>query len=79
LPPLVTTIGVLYGTLIGSVVLVEVVFSWGGAGQYAVGAVLNADINASLGFILMAGIASLVINLVVDLIALILDPRLQTQ
>ncbi len=73
LPAIVTVIGVLYGTLIGSVVLVEVVFSWGGAGQYAVSAVLNADINAALGFILMAGVLSLAVHLAVDLLALSLD------
>ena len=78
LPSVVTVIGMLYGTLVGSVVLVEVVFAWGGAGQYAVSAVLNADINASLGFILMAAIVSLGVNLVVDLVVLLLDPRTRT-
>lgn len=78
LPAVITVLGSLYGTLVGSVVLVEVVFAWGGAGQYAVSAVLNADINASLGFILMAAVLSLGIHLVVDLIALALDPRLRS-
>lgn len=78
LPAIVTVIGSLYGTLLGSVVLVEVVFAWGGAGQYAVNAVLNADINASLGFILLAAVVSLGIHLIVDLVALALDPRLRT-
>jgi len=77
LPSVITVIGMLFGTLVGSVVLVEVVFAWGGAGQYAVSAVLNADINASLGFILMAAIVSLIVNLVVDLVTLILDPGTQ--
>ena len=78
LPSVVTVIGMLYGTLVGSVVLVEVVFAWGGAGQYAVSAVLNADINASLGFILMAAVVSLAVNLIVDFIALAIDPRART-
>lgn len=75
LPSVVTVIGMLYGSLVGGVVLVEVVFAWGGAGQYAVSAVLNADINAALGFILMAAVVSLGVNLIVDLIVLALDPR----
>ncbi len=79
LPAIITIIGVLYGTLVGSVVLVEVVFAWGGAGQYAVSAVLNADINASLGFILMAAVVSLLVHLVVDLVTVALDPRTRTQ
>jgi ABC-type dipeptide/oligopeptide/nickel transport system permease component len=79
LPSVVTVIGVLYGTLVGSVVLVEVVFAWGGVGQYAVSAVLNADINASLGFILVAAVISLGVHLVVDFIVLALDPRTRSQ
>lgn len=78
LPAIVTVIGSLYGTLVGSVVLVEVVFAWGGAGQYAVSAVLNADINASLGFILMAAVISLAVHLVIDLVALAIDPRVRS-
>lgn len=79
LPSIITILGVLYGTLVGSVVLVEVVFAWGGAGQYAVSAVLNADINASLGFILMAAVVSLLVHLVVDFITVALDPRTRPQ
>lgn len=74
LPSVVSVIGVLYGTLIGSVVLVEVVFAWGGAGQYAVSAVLNADINAALGSILAAAAFSLVVHLVVDAIDFWINP-----
>ncbi|MDQ0323246.1 peptide/nickel transport system permease protein [Pararhizobium capsulatum DSM 1112] len=79
MPSVVTVIGILYSTLVGSVVLVEVVFAWGGIGQYAVSAVLNADINASLGFILAAAVVSLLVHLIVDFIALLLDPRLRSQ
>ena len=74
LPTLLTVIGSLYGTLIGSIVLVEVVFAWGGAGQYAVSAVLNADLNAALGFVTAAAVLSLGIHLVVDLVILMLEP-----
>lgn len=74
LPSVVSVIGVLYGTLIGSVVLVEVVFAWGGAGQYAVSAVLNADINAALGFIVAAAAFSLFVHLIIDGIGLWIDP-----
>ena len=75
LPAIVTIISVLYGFLIGGAVLVEIVFSWGGAGQYAVQGVLNADVNPVLGFVVFSAVLSLVIYLFVDLIYYALDPR----
>jgi peptide/nickel transport system permease protein len=77
LPSVVTIISVLYGFLIGGAVLVEMVFSWGGAGQYAVQGVLNADLNPVLGFVLFSAVLSLVIYLIVDLIYFALDPRIR--
>jgi len=76
LPSIVTIIGVLYGFLIGGAVLVEIVFSWGGAGQYAVQGVLNSDIYPVLGFVLFSAIFSLVVYLIVDLIYFAIDPRI---
>lgn len=75
LPSIITIVSVLYGFLIGGAVLVEIVFSWGGAGQYAVQGVLNADLNPVLGFVLYSAILSLVIYLIVDLIYFAIDPR----
>jgi len=75
LPSVITIVSVLYGFLIGGAVLVEIVFSWGGAGQYAVQGVLNADLNPVLGFVLYSAILSLVIYLLVDLIYFAIDPR----
>jgi peptide/nickel transport system permease protein len=77
LPSIVTVVSVLYGFLLGGAVLVEIVFSWGGAGQYAVAGVLNTDINAVLGFILFSAIFSLIVYLVVDIIYLLIDPRIR--
>jgi len=78
LPQIVPALGPLASALIGGTVLVEVVFAWGGAGQYAVSAVLNADINAALGFVLAAAVLSLAIHLLIDLASLALDPRIRT-
>lgn len=75
LPSIVTIVSVLYGFLIGGAVLVEIVFSWGGAGQYAVQGVLNSDLNPVLGFVLYSAILSLIIYLIVDLLYFIIDPR----
>ena len=77
LPSVVTIVSVLYGFLIGGAVLVEIVFSWGGAGQYAVQGVLNSDLNPVLGFVVFSAIFSLVIYLIVDLIYFAIDPRIR--
>lgn len=78
LPAIVTALGLMFSQLLGGAVLIEVVFAWGGAGQYAVAAVLNADINASLGFIVFAAVLSLFVHLLVDLLCLALDPRMRS-
>lgn len=76
LPTVITIISVLYGFLIGGAVLVEIVFSWGGAGQYAVQGVLNSDFYPVLGFVLFSAVFSLFVYLVVDLIYVAIDPRI---
>ena len=76
LPSIVTIISVLYGYLIGGAVLVEIVFSWGGAGQYAVQGVLNSDLFPVLGFVLFSAIFSLLVYLLVDIIYFLVDPRI---
>jgi ABC-type dipeptide/oligopeptide/nickel transport system permease component len=76
LPSVIAIVSVLYGFLIGGAVLVEIVFSWGGAGQYAVQGVLNADFAVVQGFVLIAAIISLIVYLAVDLVYFAIDPRL---
>jgi ABC-type dipeptide/oligopeptide/nickel transport system permease component len=75
LPPVVTVVGLTYSFLLGSAVLVETVFSWGGVGQYAVQAVLQSDYNAIQGFILVAAVFNLIVFLIVDMLYLVIDPR----
>jgi ABC-type dipeptide/oligopeptide/nickel transport system permease component len=77
LPSVITIVSVLYGFLIGGAVLVEIVFSWGGAGQYAVQGVLNSDFNPVLGFVIFSALFSLVVYLAVDLAYLAIDPRIR--
>lgn len=76
LPSVITIVSVLFGYLLGGAVLIEIVFSWGGAGQYAVQGVLNADINPVLGFVIFAAVLSLIVYLLVDIVYYIIDPRI---
>jgi ABC-type dipeptide/oligopeptide/nickel transport system permease component len=75
LPPVVTFAGIAFTILLGGTVLIETVFSWGGAAQYAASAIQQQDFDAVQGFVLFAGVASIVIFLVVDLLYVALDPR----
>ena len=77
LPPVVTFVGILYSVLLGAAVLVETVFSWGGAGQYAISAIRNNDFPAIQGFVLTAGVFSVVIFLIVDMLYIAIDPRVR--
>jgi peptide/nickel transport system permease protein len=76
-PPVLTMSGVTYGLLLGGAVIVETLFAWGGVGQYAVTAITHNDYNAVQGFVLVAGVFSVLVYLFVDLIHAALDPRVR--
>lgn len=77
LPPVITIVGVLFGFLLGGVVLIEQVFAWGGFGQYAVSSITNSDFSAVQGFVVVAAIFNLIVYLIVDLLYFVVDPRLR--
>ena len=77
LPPVVTFAGILFSLLLGGAVLVEVIFSWGGAAQYAATAIIQNDYPAIQAFVFVAGAISVFIFLVVDLLYVMLDPRVR--
>jgi ABC-type dipeptide/oligopeptide/nickel transport system permease component len=77
LPPVLTLIGWLYASLVGGAVLVETVFSWNGIGQYAVQSIVNKDYAPVQAFVLVAGLFSLLVYLVLDILYMIVDPRVR--
>jgi peptide/nickel transport system permease protein len=77
LPPVVTLIGILYSFLIGGAVLVETVFSWNGVGRYAVQSIVNRDYAPVQAFVLVAGLFSLFVYLLVDIMYMLVDPRVR--
>jgi peptide/nickel transport system permease protein len=77
LPQVLTVIGVVLLFLIGGAVLVEQIFSWGGLGQYAVAAIQQSDYQAIQGFVLVAAIISLLVNLGIDVLYGLVDPRIR--
>lgn len=76
--PLVTVAALAYGDLLTGAILVETIFGWPGIGRYAYNAAVNADFPAIMGVALVFGIIYTLINLAVDVIYAIIDPRVRT-
>lgn len=72
-----TTIGVLYGHLLGGAFVVETVFSWPGMAYYGVQSALFKDLNAIVGVTLVMALVYLIVNFVVDVMYGHLDPRIR--
>jgi peptide/nickel transport system permease protein len=77
--PLVTYIGVQFGNLIGSIVIVERVFNWPGMGTLAFDAVSNRDYPVLQGTIAVLALFIVLINLAVDIAYGLIDPRIRTE
>jgi ABC-type dipeptide/oligopeptide/nickel transport system permease component len=73
--PVVTTLGMVFGFMLGSSVIVEKVFGWPGVGSYAIDALTASDYAPVQGFVLAMGILFVLLNLLVDLIYCVVDPR----
>lgn len=72
----VTQIGLLFGGLIAGGVVVEAIFDWPGIGSYTVQAILTGDRQVMLAVTLLVGAIYAVVNILVDLVLGLLDPRL---
>ncbi len=75
--PLVTILGILVGWLLGGVAVVEMVFAWPGLGNMAIYAITMRDYPLIEGFVLWTAITYMLINLLVDVSYVFLDPRLR--
>ena len=75
--PVVTVIGLQFGTLLGGAVLTETVFGIPGMGRLTVAAILNRDYAVVQGAILVGVFAVVLVNLVVDLTYAFLNPRIR--
>jgi peptide/nickel transport system permease protein len=72
----VTQIGLLFGGLIAGGVVVEAIFDWPGIGNYTVNAILTGDKQVMLAVTLLVGAVYAVVNILVDVVHGLLDPRL---
>jgi peptide/nickel transport system permease protein len=73
--PILTVLGSLFGNLLTGAVLTETIFSWPGIGGYATSSATSLDFPAVMGVTLIAGLAYSLVNLLVDLLYMTVDPR----
>ncbi len=77
--PVVTTLGMVFSFLLGANVLVEKVFAWPGIGSYAVEALIASDFAPVQGFVLTMAILYVGLNLAIDLLYGVIDPRVRLE
>jgi len=77
--PVVTMAGVQIGALLGGSVVVETVFGWPGMGLLAFQSLFARDVNLLLGIFFISACLVVAVNLVVDLVYFVLDPRIEVR
>jgi peptide/nickel transport system permease protein len=75
--PVVTVVGLQFGTLMAGAVLTETVFTWPGIGRLLVTSILARDYPVVQGAVLLIAVTFIVINIVVDLVYASIDPRIR--
>lgn len=73
--PILTYGAILFGVLVGGEAVVETIFTWQGIGQWALDGSLKLDVPVMQGFIMVAGVITLGIYLLLDVLVATLDPR----
>lgn len=73
--PVVTTLGMVFSFTLGANVLVEKVFAWPGIGSFAIEALVVSDYAAVQGFVLSMAVLFVALNLLIDILYTLIDPR----
>ncbi|WP_195962574.1 ABC transporter permease [Clostridium tyrobutyricum] len=77
LVPTITVVGLSLGGLLGGAVVTETVFNWPGMGKYVVDSISFLDFPSIMGFTVVIVIGYMVINLIVDILYMILNPQIR--
>jgi len=77
--PILTVIGIQFGTLLGGAILTETVFSWPGIGRLLVEAIRQKDTPRVMGIVIFLAIAFSIVNLIIDILYAYADPRIKSQ
>ena len=77
--PVITTLGMVFSFLLGANVLVEKVFAWPGIGSFAVEALIASDYAPVQGFVLTMAVMYVALNLLIDILYGVVDPRVRLE
>lgn len=77
--PIVTLIGIDFGSYLNGSVLTETIFGWDGIGRYALDGIMKRDYPIIMGTVLVGSVVFVAINLLVDISYSYLDPRIRTE
>jgi len=75
--PVLTMLGLFFAQLLGGVVFVETVFNWPGIGRFAVESIAYLDYSPIQGFIIFMAVVYVLMNLIVDVLYMVIDPRVR--
>lgn len=75
-PPL-TILGLEFASLIGNAFVVELIFSWPGMAAYGIRTILQKDLNAVMGVVMVSGAFFVIVNFVIDVLVGFVDPRIR--
>ena len=75
-PPL-TIMGLEFASMIGNAFVVELIFSWPGMAAYGIRTIMQKDLNAVMGVVMVSGVFFVVVNLVIDVLVGFVDPRIR--
>lgn len=75
--PIMTVLGLQFATLLGGAVIIEMIFAWPGIGRLAINAVFRRDYPIILGTTLFFSAIYIVVNLMIDILYSIVDPRIR--
>jgi peptide/nickel transport system permease protein len=77
--PFITVAGISTGALLGGSVIVETVYNWPGVGKLLVDSIKERDFPVTMGCVLILAVLFVMVNLVVDLLYVVLDPRIRLE
>jgi ABC-type dipeptide/oligopeptide/nickel transport system permease component len=77
--PVITTLGMVFSFLLGMSVIVEKVFAWPGVGSFALEALVASDYAPVQGFVLTLAVLYTLLNLLIDVLYVVIDPRVRLE